>query len=131
MKFRIDTLTPQELERYRQRSSNAINGIQYLLQNLNDIVQHENIIEKYKVISNYIGLYQEDENSFYNYFVPLNADIVFLLSVTALKKLENNNHEQLGIPNRRYTIYFSEDVFEDEKTVISFLNSLKGIFENG
>ena len=31
VKWKIDTLTPQEIAKYRQRSSNAINGIEYLL----------------------------------------------------------------------------------------------------
>ena len=62
-KWRIDTLTPQEIAKYRQRSFDAINGIEYLLKYANVIAQYEKISDKYKTIAEYIGLGQEGGNS--------------------------------------------------------------------
>ena len=156
-KWRIDTLTPQEIAKYRQRSFDAINGIEYLLKYANVIAQYEKISDKYKTIAEYIGLGQEGGNSFYNYFIPLNADIVFLLrnsNHNTTNPYLYNRHEQLGRPNKRYIVYFkngntfsdnpitlldaehhsiSYDVnaLDNETSVIAYLNSLKGLFENG
>ena len=156
-KLRIDTLTPQEIAKYRQRSFDAINGIEYLLKYANVIAQYEKISDKYKTIAEYIGLGQEGGNSFYNYFIPLNADIVFLLrnsNHNTTNPYLYNRHEQLGRPNKRYIVYFkngttfsdnpitlldaeyhsiSYDVnaLDNETSVIAYLNSLKGLFENG
>lgn len=156
-KWRIDTLTPQEIAKYRQRSFDAINGIEYLLKYANVIAQYEKISDKYKTIAEYIGLGQEGGNSFYNYFIPLNADIVFLLRNSNHNNTNPylyNRHEQLGRPNKRYIVYFkngntfsdnpitlldaehhsiSYDVnaLDNETSVIAYLNSLKGLFENG
>lgn len=156
-KWRIDTLTPQEIAKYRQRSFDAINGIEYLLKYANVIAQYEKISDKYKTIAEYIGLGQEGGNSFYNYFILLNADIVFLLRNSNHNNTNPylyNRHEQLGRPNKRYIVYFkngntfsdnpitlldaehhsiSYDVnaLDNETSVIAYLNSLKGLFENG
>ena len=156
-KWRIDMLTPQEIAKYRQRSFDAINGIEYLLKYANVIAQYEKISDKYKTIAEYIGLGQEGGNSFYNYFIPLNADIVFLLrnsNHNTTNPYLYNRHEQLGRPNKRYIVYFkngntfsdnpitlldaehhsiSYDVnaLDNETSVIAYLNSLKGLFENG
>ena len=78
VKWRIDALTPQEIEKYRQRSSDAINGIEYLMQYANVIAQYEKIGDKYKTIAEYIGLCQEEGNGFYNYFIPIDFHYQFL-----------------------------------------------------
>lgn len=157
VKWRIDTLTPQEIAKYRQRSSNAINGIEYLLKYANVIAQYEKISDKYKTIAEYIGLGQEGGNSFYNYFIPLNTDIVFLLRNSNHNNTNPylyNRHEQLGRPNKRYIVYFKNgntfsdnpitfldaehhsipygvNALDNETSVIAYLNSLKSLFENG
>lgn len=157
VKWRIDTLTPQEIAKYRQRSSNAINGIEYLLKYANVIAQYEKISDKYKTIAEYIGLGQEGGNSFYNYFIPLNTDIVFLLRNSNHNNTNPylyNRHEQLGRPNKRYIVYFKNgntfsdnpitfldaehhsipygvNALDNETSVIAYFNSLKSLFENG
>ncbi len=157
VKWKIDTLTPQEIAKYRQRSSNAINGIEYLLKYANVIAQYEKISDKYKTIAEYIGLGQEGGNSFYNYFIPLNTDIVFLLRNSNHNNTNPylyNRHEQLGRPNKRYIVYFKNgntfsdnpitfldaehhsipydvNALDNETSVIAYLNSLKTLFENG
>lgn len=157
VKWRIDTLTSQEIAKYRQRSSNAINGIEYLLKYANVIAQYEKISDKYKTIAEYIGLGQEGGNGFYNYFVPLKTDIVFLLRNSNHNNTNPylyNRHEQLGRPNKRYIVYFKNgntfsdnsitfldaehhsipydvNALDNETSVIVYLNSLKGLFENG
>ena len=157
VKWKIDTLTPQEIAKYRQRSSNAINGIEYLLKYANVIAQYEKISDKYKTIAEYIGLGQEGGNSFYNYFIPLNTDIVFLLRNSNHNNTNPylyNRHEQLGRPNKRYIVYFKNgntfsdnpitfldaehhsipydvNALDNETSVIAYLNSLKILFENG
>ena len=157
VKWKIDMLTPQEIAKYRQRSFDAINGLEYLLKYANFIAQYEKISDKYKTIAEYIGLGQEGGNSFYNYFIPLNTDIVFLLRNSNHNNTNPylyNRHEQLGRPNKRYIVYFkngntfsdnpitlldaehhsiSYDVnaLDNETSVIAYLNSLKGLFENG
>ena len=157
VKWKIDMLTPQEIAKYRQRSSNAINGIEYLLKYANVIAQYEKISDKYKTIAEYIGLGQEGGNSFYNYFIPLNTDIVFLLRNSNHNNTNPylyNRHEQLGRPNKRYIVYFKNgntfsdnpitfldaehhsipydvNALDNETSVIAYLNSLKTLFENG
>lgn len=155
--WRIDALTPQEIEKYRQRSSDAINGIEYLMQYANVIAQYEKIGDKYKTIAEYIGLCQEEGNGFYNYFIPLNTNLIFLLRNSNHNNTNPdlyNRHEQLGRPNKRYIVYFKNgntfndntvtfldaehhsipynvNALDNEASVITYLNSLKSLFENG
>nr|DAL46847.1 MAG TPA_asm: hypothetical protein [Caudoviricetes sp.] len=157
VKWRIDALTPQEIEKYRQRSSDAINGIEYLMQYANVIAQYEKIGDKYKTIAEYIGLCQEEGNGFYNYFIPLNTNLIFLLRNSNHNNTNPdlyNRHEQLGRPNKRYIVYFKNgntfndntvtfldaehhsipynvNALDNEASVITYLNSLKSLFENG
>ena len=156
-KWRIDTLSQQELAKYRQRSARAINGLHVCLKDAGVIAQYEKISDKYKIIADYMGLGQEDGNSFYNFFVPLNADIVFLLrnaNHNNTNPILYNRHEQLGRPNKRYVIYFKKgnsfsdtsttfleaehhvipynvNALDNEASVVAYINSLINLFENG
>lgn len=156
-KWRIDTLSEQEIAKYRERSSRAINGLRICLKNANVIAQYEKIGDKYKTIANYIGLGQEGGNSFYSYFVPLNVDIVFMLrngNHNNTNPILYNRHEQLGRPNKRYVIYFEKgntfsdtpttfleaehhvipynvNALDNETSVIAYINSLINLFEVG
>lgn len=156
-KWRIDTLSQQELAKYRQRSARAINGLHVCLKDAGVIAQYEKISDKYKIIADYMGLGQEDGNSFYNFFVPLNADIVFLLRNANHNNMNPklyNRHEQLGRPNKRYVIYFKKgnsfsdtsttfleaehhvipynvNALDNEASVVAYINSLINLFENG
>jgi hypothetical protein len=157
VKWRIDTLTPQEIAKYRNKSVKAINSLNICLQHAKEISQYQKIADKYKIIAQYIGLVQEGGNSFYNYFIPLNTDIVFLLRNSNHNNTNPylyNRHEQLGKPNKRYIVYFKNgntfsdnpitfldaehhsipydvNALDNETSVIAYLNSLKGLFENG
>ena len=87
VKWRIDTLTPQEIAKYRQRSSNAINGIEYLLKYANVIAQYEKISDKYKTIAEYIGLGQEGGNSFYNgNYIPVVPEYSYAFLIILFNK---------------------------------------------
>ena len=106
---RYNTLTPDDIAKYKQRSEMAINGIDKLLQELPSVLECNTIEGKYVKIASYLGL-SEEGTSRYNYFVPLNKDIVFLL------RLSNNNNtneilynkfEQMGRPDVRYIVYFN------------------------
>ena len=101
--WRIDTLTPQEIEKYRQRSLRAINGIKFCIEHAAEIAQYKKIGDKYKTISKYIGLAQEGGNSYYNYFIPQNEDIVFLL--------RNGNHDNTNIELNIVYNYGTNDIF--------------------
>ncbi len=120
-KWRINTLSPQEIAKYRQRSVRAINGLDYCKQNAHIIAQYRKVSDKYKILANYMGLAQEGGNSYYNFFVPTNKDILFLL-----RNANHNNtnpilydeHEQLGRPNKRFVIFFKNgNTFSDTPTV--------------
>ncbi len=121
VKWRINTLSPQEIAKYRQRSVRAINGLNYCKQNAHIIAQYEKVTDKYKTIADYMGLGQEGGNSYYNFFVPTNKNIVFLL-----RNANHNNlnpslydmHEQLGRPNKRFVIFFKNgNTFSDVPVV--------------
>lgn len=154
---RINTLTPDEITKYRNRSVQAINGLMICLQHALEISQYKTIGQKWKIMASYMGLTQEDGNSFYNFFIPLNNDIVFLIRNANHNNANPNlydRHEQLGRPNKRYVIYFKNgNTFSDNPTtfldaehhvipynvnaldnkdsVIAYINSLIKIFEKG
>ena len=153
---RFNTLTPDDVEKYKIRSEKAINGINMLLQDIPQLLECNTIDGKYTKIATYLGL-TEDGDSKYNYFVPLNKDVVFLL------RLSNHNNtneslydkfEQMCRPDARYIIYFSGKKcasstnslwLESQHNVISypvnsldtcedirrFLITLKTLFTNG
>jgi hypothetical protein len=155
--WRIDSLSQQEIEKYRQRSTRAINGLRMCLKYADAISKYEKIGDKYKTLANYMGLAQEGGNSYYNYFIPINEDLVFMLrNANHDNKNEDsyNKHEQLGRPNKRFVIYFKNDnTFKDNKmifldaehhlvpynvnaldneaSVTAYINSLINLFENG
>lgn len=153
---RIDYLTEAEKRQYRERSKMAVNGIDVLLRNLYLITSKGNITEKYRTIAQYIGLVP-DGNSHYNYFIPVQQDIVFLLRLSNHNN-ENeelyNQHEQKGHPDVRFILFFQgsgysllfSGVFceakhyvynypinglDSEEDVIRFLSSLRELFIKG
>lgn len=153
---RFVTLIPDDVEKYKIRSEKAINGINMLLQDIPQLLECNTIEGKYTKIATYLGL-NEDGDSKYNYFVPLNKDVVFLLILSN----HNNTNETLydkfelmGRPDARYIIYFSGKKcasstnslwLESQHNVISypvnsldtcedirsFLITLKTLFTNG
>ena len=153
---RIDYLTETEKRQYRERSKMAVNGIDVLLRNLYLITSKGNITDKYRTIAQYIGLVP-DGNSHYNYFIPVQQDIVFLLRLSNHNN-ENeelyNQHEQKGHPDVRFILFFQgsgysllfSGVFckakhyvynypinglDSEEDVIRFLSSLRELFIKG
>lgn len=155
--WRINTLSPQELARYRQRSQRAINGLNRCKQDIQLILQQRKVSDKYKLLADYIGLQQEGGNSYYNFFVPLNKNMVFLLR-NANHDNRNPNlydqHEQLGRPNKRFIIFFKKGnmfsdtpiVFQDsehhvipygrnaldnETSVVAYIDALIELFTDG
>ena len=105
---RIDYLTEPEKRQCRRRSEMAISGIEVLLGNLGLVTNKGDITEKYRTIAQYIGLVQEG-SSHYNYFIPTEQDIVFMLRLSNHNN-ENealyNLHEKKGRPDIRYIIPF-------------------------
>lgn len=157
VKWRINTLSPQEIAKYRQRSVRAINGLNICKQDAKVIAQYRKVSDKYKTIAEYIGLGQEGENSYYNYFVPTNKNIVFLL-----RNANHNNtngdlydrHEQLGRPNKRFVIFFKNgstfsdvplvfqesehhvipynvNALDNEASIIAYIDALIELFTDG
>ena len=128
---RINILTEPEKLQYRKRSEMAVNGIDVLLGNLCLITDKGGITEKYRTIAQYIGLVP-DGKSHYNYFIPIQQDIVFLLRLSNHNN-ENedlyNRHEKKGRPDARYIIYFHG--LDSEEDAIRFLSSLKELFIKG
>ena len=123
--YLIDNLTKEIVQKYRKRSERAINGLRFAIENADGIIHLKSIDAKWKCISDCMGLVQEAGNSYYNYFIPLNDNIVFLLRIS-----DHNNtnpalydkHEQLGRPNKRFIAYFKKgNVFGDNS--VEFLNS--------
>lgn len=155
--WRINTLSPQELARYRQRSQRAINGLNRCKQDIQLILQQRKVSDKYKLLADYIGLQQEGGNSYYNFFVPLNKNMVFLLRNANLDNRNPNlydQHEQLGRPNKRFIIFFKKGnmfsdtpiVFQDsehhvipygrnaldnETSVVAYIDALIELFTDG
>lgn len=119
--YLIDKLTENAIQNYRQRSQNAIVGLQYAISNASQIIQLKTIDKKWKFISDCMGLCQENGNSLYNYFIPLNGDIVFLLrngNHNNTNPLLYNKHEKNGRPNKRYIVFFKNgNVFCDDSTI--------------
>ena len=153
---RIDILTEPEKLQYRKRSEMAVNGIDALLGNLRLITDKGDITEKYRTIAQYIGLVP-DGKSHYNYFIPIQQDIVFLLRLSNHNN-ENedlyNRYEKKGRPDARYIIYFQGSSYsplfsgifceakhyvynypinglDSEEDAIRFLSSLKELFIKG
>lgn len=153
---RIDILTEPEKLQYRKRSEMAVNGIDVLLGNLHLITDKGDITEKYRTIAQYIGLVP-DGKSHYNYFIPIQQDIVFLLRLSNHNN-ENedlyNRYEKKGRPDTRYIIYFQGSSYsplfsaifceakhyvynyptnglDSEEDAIRFLSSLKELFIKG
>ena len=153
---RINILTEPEKLQYRKRSEMAVNGIDILLGNLRLITDKGDITEKYRTIAQYIGLVP-DGKSHYNYFIPIQQDIVFLLRLSNHNN-ENedlyNRHEKKGRPDDRYIIYFQGSRYsplfsgifceakhyvynyptnglDSEEDAIRFLSSLKELFIKG
>ena len=153
---RINILTEPEKLQYRKRSEMAVNGIDALLGNLCLITDKGDITEKYRTIAQYIGLVP-DGKSHYNYFIPIQQDIVFLLRLSSHNN-ENedlyNRHEKKGRPDDRYIIYFQGSSYsplfsgifceakhyvynypanglDSEEDAIRFLSSLKELFIKG
>ena len=145
---RFDTLTPDNVEKYKIRSENAIIGINMLLQDIPQLLECNTIEGKYTKIASYLGL-TEDGNSKYNYFVPLNENVVFLLRLSNHNNTNEtlyNKFEQIGKPDARYIIYFNRNEcasstkslwLESQHNVISYpVNSLdtfalKKLFTDG
>ena len=75
----------QRYIKYRQRSTKAINRLRMCLKYADAISKYEKIGDKYKTLANYMGLAQEGGNIYYNYFIPINENILFML--------RNANHE--------------------------------------
>ena len=106
---RYNTLTHDDIAKYKQRSEMAINGIDKLLQELQTVLECNTIEGKYTKIASYLGL-SEEGASRYNYFVPLNRDIVFLLRLSNhnnTNEILYNKFEQMGRPDARYIVYFN------------------------
>lgn len=153
---RLDNLTDTEKLQYRSRSERAINGIDILLANPQLVSGKGTITEKYRTIAQYIGLIQ-DGVSHYNYFIPVNYDIVIMLRFSNHNN-ENealyNLHEQKGRPDNRYIIFFQGDGYailfngvfceaqhfvynyptyglDKEEDILAFLTALRELFEKG
>lgn len=134
----------------------AINGVEVLLGNLGLITNKGDITEKYRTIAQYIGLVQEG-SSHYNYFIPTEQDIVFMLRLSNHNN-ENealyNLHEKKGRPDIRYIIFFQGNGYtplfngtfcearhyaynypisglDSEEDVVKFLSSLQELFTKG
>ena len=109
MRRQFDTLQ-SSVKKYRAKSQMAINGLNNVIQQANLIAELPNVESKWKYIATYMGLQQEGNNSFYNTFVPLNNDILFLLRNgnhnNANPELYNR-HEKLGRPDKRFVVYRS------------------------
>ena len=97
-KWRINTLSPQEIAKYRQRSVRAINGLDYCKQNAHIIAQYRKVSDKYKILANYMGLAQEGGNSYGLLCLPykdlLSSNLFgFSLSIGLLQKKSADSHE--------------------------------------
>lgn len=156
MGYFIDNMTDTDKAKYRERSIRAINGIKILMSNLQSILACKTIKGKYCMIAQYIGLASDNDNSYYNYFIPTNSDIVFLLRFSDYNNTNPmlcNQHEKNGRPNKRHIISFMGNVFQqpsasnfleaehhvvnypentldDEASIKSFLSALQQLFTN-
>lgn len=118
MRRQFDTLQ-SSVKKYRAKSQMAINGLNNVIQQANLIAELPNVESKWKYIATYMGLQQEGNNSFYNTFVPLNNDILFLLRngnhSNANPELYNR-HEKLGRPDKRFVVCFHRGNFSNTTT---------------
>lgn len=143
--------------KYKERSICAINGIRQLISDIQLILSCNTIKGKYYQIAQYIGLATENEKSYYNYFIPINSDIVFLLRFSDHNNTNPslyNQHERNGRPNKRFIIPFVGNIFQnsgptpflgaehhvvsypvnaldDEASIKLFLSDLQRLFTNG
>ena len=143
--------------KYKERSICAINGIRQLMSDIQLILSCNTIKGKYYQIAKYIGLATENEKSYYNYFIPINSDIVFLLRFSDHNNTNPslyNQHERNGRPNKRFIIpfvgnafqnsgptpflgaehhvvYYPVNALDDEASIKLFLSDLQRIFTNG
>lgn len=155
--FRIDNISKDVYDKYKNRSIMAINGLREILPQAEAIANMKNLRMKYMFIAQSIGLRMENPNSAYNFFIPLNAEIVFLLRMSNHNNTNPalyNMHEKLGSPNKRYIIYLSggnvlgdnpitflesehhaipynNDALDNSASVTAFINSLINLFESG
>lgn len=53
---RFDTLTPDDIKKYKKRSEKAINGINMLLQDIPQLLECNTIEGKYTKIATYFGI---------------------------------------------------------------------------
>lgn len=108
--YLIQRLSEKQIAKYRTKSQMAINGLKLILQESDKIVDFPNVGSKWKYIADYMGLSQENGNSYYNYFVSLNNDTLFLVrngNHNNTNSILYNMHEKLGRPNKRYVIFFN------------------------
>ena len=157
MVYLIDNLTDNDKAKYRERSVRAINGLDMLLSDISIILNCKTINGKYFTIAKYIGLSSDNTVSFYNYFMPTKAEIIFLLRFSNHNNTNPNfynEHERNGRPNKRWVIPFHGNVFQkespyeflqaeqnvihypvnaldDEFSVRAFLFALRQLFING
>lgn len=103
----------------------AINGLQNILQESDQIAKLPNVGAKWKYIAVHMGLDQQNGNSFYNYFISLNNNILFLVrngNHNNINEQLYNMHEKLGRPNKRYIIFF-KGMNESTDTTTKFLEA--------
>ncbi len=155
--YRIDKISKDDYAKYKNRSIMAINGLKEILPQAEDIANMKNIRMKYLFIAQSIGLRMENPNSAYNFFIPLNGKIVFLLRMSNHNNTNPslyNMHEKMGRPNKRYVIFFKRDniindssstfldaehhtvaynlyALDNKASVSAFINSLINLFKNG
>ena len=157
MGYFIDNMMDADKIKYKERSICAINGIRQLMSDIQLILSCNTIKGKYYQIAKYIGLATENEKSYYNYFIPINSDIVFLLRFSDHNNTNPslyNQHERNGRPNKRFIIpfvgnafqnsgptpflgaehhvvYYPVNALDDEASIKLFLSDLQRIFTNG
>lgn len=130
---KFETLIPDDLKRYRERSEMAINGINLLMQ-VPNVLKNITVEEKYSKIATCLGLL-DSENCNFKYFVPLNKDIVFLLCFTNDKNVDEKSFEKfelMGAPDARYVICtIDRDDLVSNENIYFFLLDLQNLFKNG
>lgn len=157
MGYFIDNMMDADKIKYKERSICAINGIRQLMSDIQLILSCNTIKGKYYQIAQYIGLATENEKSYYNYFIPINSDIVFLLRFSDHNNTNPslyNQHERNGRPNKRFIIpfvgnafqnsgptpflgaehhvvYYPVNALDDEASIKLFLSDLQQLFTNG
>ena len=79
MGYFIDNMLDSDRKRYMERSIRALNGIRKLSNEIQKLLTCHTITGKYYLIAQYIGLTSDNDNSYYNYFIPTNNKLLFLL----------------------------------------------------